>query len=342
MVESRSPVRISLLAIPDSMALPINGIYESLCILEALNPAGTDGPSFEVEIVGRDRGPLETPTGLPILVNRSFDEVESTDVVISTTIAAGENNEWTTGRHPEAVAWFRAMHARDAVLCSSCTGILLLAETGLLDGLDATIHWAYAPTFRRNFPNVRLNLREVLVTGGHHHEFVMTGASNSWQDLVLYLVGRYVGYEAAQALGNFMLFQWHLDTQAPYVNFEPVSDHDDATIHELQTWLQDHFSIANPVEEMSRRSGLSDATLKRRFRQATGYAPLQYVQNLRVDSAKRQLERSDVPVEEISWQVGYEDPAFFRRLFKRMTCMTPKDYRRRFRIPEFARMPEHA
>lgn len=337
MTPRAAPIRISLLATPDSMALPINGIYETLRIFEALNPPGEGNTSFQVEIVGRNRGPLETPTGLPIQINRGFDEVENTDVAIATSMAADENNEWITGRHPEAVAWLQAMHHRQAVLCSSCTGVLLVAETSLLNGLKATIHWAYAPTFERNFPDVRLDLREVLVIGGGRQEFVMAGANNSWQDLVLYLVGRYAGYEAAQTIGNFMLFQWHLDTQAPYVNFAPPIDHGDAVIAELQDWLPAHASIASPVEEMTRRSGLSEATLKRRFKRSTGYSPLQHVQSLRIEDAKRRLERSDESVDEISWQVGYEDPAFFRRLFKRMTRMTPRDYRRRFRIPDFAR-----
>lgn len=165
----------------------------------------------------------------------------------------------------------------------------------------------------------------------------MAGATSSWQDLVLYLVGRYAGPEAAQALGNFMLFQWHLDSQAPYVSFAPSTDHGDAVVRELQEWLREHASIASPVEEMVRRSGLAESTLKRRFKQVTDYSPIRYVQCLRVEQAKRRLERSDDPIDEISWEVGYEDPAFFRRLFKRTTRMTPREYRRKFQIPEYAR-----
>ena len=335
---SSAAVRVSLVAIPDSMALPINGIYESLQILAGLALPDGNVPGFEVEIVGSQKGPLNTPTGLPINVHRSFDEVDSTDVVIATSMAADENDEWVTGRYPDAVAWLRDMHRGGAVLCSSCTGVLLTAESGLLNGQEATIHWAYAPTFQRNFPEVRLNLQEVLITGGTHQEFVMAGATSSWQDLVLYLVGRYAGHETAQALGNFMLFQWHLDRQAPYVSFTPSTGHGDALIRELQQWLDAHACTPNLVEEMVRRSGLAESTFKRRFKLATGYTPIRYVQCLRVEEAKRQLERSDQPVDEISWKVGYEDPAFFRRLFKRETRMTPREYRRKFQIPEFARV----
>ena len=130
--------------------------------------------------------------------------------------------------------------------------------------------------------------------------------------------------------------QWHHDGLAPYIVFQGRTDHGDAAIAEAQAWLATHFSVASPVEEMVRRSGLAERTFKRRFTEATGFAPIDYVQRLRIEDAKRRLERTDAPADEISWKVGYEDAAFFRRLFKRVTGMTPGAYRRRFQVPAFA------
>jgi transcriptional regulator GlxA family with amidase domain len=124
----------------------------------------------------------------------------------------------------------------------------------------------------------------------------------------------------------------------PFITFEGKSDHGDAEIAAAQRWLAEHFSVANPVEAMVERSRLAERTFKRRFTAATGVAPLEYVQRLRVEDAKRRLERTDAPVDEIGWRVGYEDAAFFRRLFKRTTGMAPGAYRKRFRIPQFARV----
>jgi transcriptional regulator GlxA family with amidase domain len=329
---------VSLVAIPETLSFPVTGIYESIQILAAIGVTATGEPPFTVEIVGQEQGILQTNTGLPIMVQRSFADAGHTDIVIATSMSADENNEWIPGRYPDAVEWLQSMHENGAILCSSCTGVLLLAETGLLEGLDATIHWAYAPTFRSNFPGVRLQLKELLLTGGERREFIMAGATSSWQDLILYLITRFIGPDAAQAIDKFMLFQWHSDTQAPYVSFVPPTDHGDVLIQEVQEWIAGNFSISNPLEEMSSRSGLADTTFKRRFKQATGYSPLQYTQLLRVEEAKRHLERSEMPIDEISWQVGYENPAFFRRLFKRETRLTPGEYRRKFRIPEFARV----
>ena len=138
-------------------------------------------------------------------------------------------------------------------------------------------------------------------------------------------------------MARYFALQWHHDGLAPYIVFQGRRDHGDAAIADAQAWLATHFSVANPVEEMVRRSDLAERTFKRRFTEATGFAPIDYVQRLRIEDAKRRLERTDEPVDEISWRVGYEDAASFRRLFKRVTGMTPGAYRRRFQVPIFAR-----
>ncbi|RYF39327.1 MAG: helix-turn-helix domain-containing protein, partial [Comamonadaceae bacterium] len=148
---------------------------------------------------------------------------------------------------------------------------------------------------------------------------------------------RHAGATVAQEVARMFALQWHQDGLAPYIVFEGKNDHGDAEIASAQQWLGRHFSVAHPVEEMIKLSALAERTFKRRFAAATGLPPLEYVQRLRIEDAKRRLERTDAAVDEISWRVGYEDAAFFRRLFKRTTGMAPGAYRKRFRIPEFAR-----
>jgi len=225
------------------------------------------------------------------------------------------------------------MHENGATLCSACSGLLLLAETNLLSGREATMHWAYEQTFRRNFPDVQLRLEEILVTAGERQELVMSGAAMAWHDLVLYLIDRYVGTPSAQSIARFFAMRWHDDGQSPYMGFAPSTGHGDAAVADAQVWLDRHFPVANPVEEIVKRSGIPERTFKRRFTLATGIAPLDYVQRLRIEYAKRRLEQSDTPTDQISWAVGYEDPAFFRKLFRRVTGVSPAVYRRRYRVP---------
>jgi transcriptional regulator GlxA family with amidase domain len=231
------------------------------------------------------------------------------------------------------------MHAGGALLCSACSGLFPLAETGLLDGREATIHWGYARGFADRFTEVALSPERVLVVSGERAEVVSSGASTSWHDLVLYLIARRVGATVAQAVARFYAFQWHTDGLAPYVVFDPRTDHGDAVVADVQRWIAERVAVARPVEEMRRRSGLTPRSFARRFTAATGHPPIAYVQRLRVEEAKRRLERTEIPVERIAWDVGYEDPAAFRRLFRRIVGVTPCAYRRRFQLPQYARAP---
>src|SRR5918992_2235533 len=329
-------IRVCLVAMPEVMASTLMGLYDvfnSFNLLGTYSDAFSGRAHFKAEIVATSAGSLSSASGVPVEAQRSIEEVDATDVIIIPSIMV-ERGEWQQGRYPELVRWLADMHAAGAQLCSTCSGVLLLAETRLLDGKDATIHWIYAPTFRRNFPQVRLRLDRALVAAGEHQEFLMSGASTSWHDLVLYLIAQYAGPTAAQAVAKFFAFQWHADGLSPYVVFEPVTDHGDAAIHKAQSWLSRNFSVATPIEQAARISGIPERSFKLRFKSATGHAPIDYVQRLRVEEAKRRLERTDAPVDEISWKVGYEDPAFFRRLFKRITGVTAGTYRRKFHIPE--------
>ena len=185
------------------------------------------------------------------------------------------------------------MHARGAVLCSACSGIFLLAETGLFDGRDATVHFVYQRQFAQAYPQVPIHPERVLVISGAREELVSSGASTTWHDMVLYLIARFAGATDAQAVARLYALQWHQDGLAPYITFEGKRDHGDAEIEAAQRWLAAHFSIANPVDEMIKRSELAERTFKRRFTSATGLPPIAYVQRLRIEDAKQRLERTD-------------------------------------------------
>lgn len=335
MATARRPLHVTLVATPDAQVSPLSGLYETLNAfgLLASFERGLPMQPFDVEIVAPGSDSARGASGLPLGAHRTHDEIERTDIAIVPLMMVN-GPDWKTGRYPALVDWLRRMHKQGTTLCSTCTGVLLLAETGLLDGHEATIHWAFAPTFRRNFPKVSLRAEEVLITAGDRHQFVMTGGVMSWHDLALYLIARYVGPTAAQAIGRLLMLQWHADGQAPYMAFSPRLDHDDALVLRVQRWLERHYMVPNPVEEMVCRSGLPRRSLERRFRKATGCSPIAYVQFLRIAEARRRLERTRAPVEKIGYDVGYQNTAFFRRVFKRTTRLTPGAYRRKFQMPD--------
>jgi transcriptional regulator GlxA family with amidase domain len=330
-------IRVSIVAIPEAMPSTLMGLHDVMASaggIPTLRPPVVPEP-FAVDIVGERRGPVRLTGGVPVEAVRAVGEVDATDLVLLPSLLV-PNGDWTAGRHPELVEWLTAMHARGAMLCSACSGLYPIAETGLVDGREATIHWGYASGFRQGFPAVSLSPEKVLVVSGERSELVSSGASTSWHDLALYLVARHVGPTAAQAAARFFAFQWHVDGLAPYMVFEPGTDHGDAVIADVQRWIHERPSIARPADGMRRRSGLSERSFARRFRAATGHSPIAYVQRLRIEDAKRRLERTDTPVERIAWEVGYEDPAAFRRLFRRIAGVSPGAYRRRFQLPPYA------
>ena len=333
------PIKVSIVAIPDAAISTLTGIYDVMNAFAVMSdPAwpSTETPPFLTEIVGEVPGPLELASGVPINVQIGIDKIAATDVVIVPSILLGPDG-WQKDRYPGLVEWLVAMHQRGALLCSACSGIFLLAETELFDGRDSTVHYGYAPAFSQTYPNIPIHPERVLVISGHHEELVSSGASMSWHDLVLYLIARFAGSTAAQSVARFFALQWHQEGLTPYIVFEGRNDHGDNDILTAQRWVATHFSVASPVDEMVRQSSLAERTFKRRFTNATGMAPIAYIQRLRIEDAKRRLERTEVSVDEISWQVGYEDPAFFRRLFRRTTGLAPGAYRKRFRVPDFAR-----
>jgi transcriptional regulator GlxA family with amidase domain len=338
--ESPQQTRIRIVATPDSGVSPVAGLFEVLRSVTPLTASedrrsGERSP-FDVEIVAESAGVIESASGLAITAHRSVDDVTETDVVIVPSMEFGREGEWTPGRYPKLVCWLREMYDAGATICSACTGANLTAETGLLDGNQATVHWMSENSFRRRHPDILLRLDEVLVVSGEGGRLITSGAATAWHDLALYLIARHVGPTTAQAVARFMLWEWHRDGQAAFQVFAPPTDHGDAAVLAAQRGIAENFAVAAPIEEMVSWSGLAPRTFKRRFKAATNHTPIAYVQRIRVERAKRMLETADEPIEEISWAVGYEDPASFRRLFKRLTGLTPGAYRQRFQIPRMS------
>jgi transcriptional regulator GlxA family with amidase domain len=159
---------------------------------------------------------------------------------------------------------------------------------------------------------------------------VTAGGVTSWQDLALYVIARLCGAQQAIRTAKIYLLSGHLDGQLPFAVMTKRFQKSDAVVHECQTWIAQNYACANPVATMAELSGLKPRTFARRFHSATGYLPMDYVHALRIEEAKQLIETESVGIDQVGFSVGYEDPTFFRRLFKRRAGLTPAAYRRKF------------
>ena len=206
----------------------------------------------------------------------------------------------------------------------------MLAETGLLDGCEATSHWGYQDLFSAEYPAVRFRPGPNLVFADPEGRIVTAGGTTSWHDLAIHIISRHGSPGEALRIAKVYLLKWHGEGQLPYATLVRRSLHADAVVRSCEDWLTGNYIMSDAIRQVVERSKTPERTLKRRFKAATGMTLIDYVQNLRIEAAKRALESGSDPVEEISVAIGYEDASFFRRLFKRLTGLTPGQYRRMF------------
>lgn len=234
------------------------------------------------------------------------------------------------GRYPELMEWLRAMHRKGVALYAACSGSVMLAESGLLDGCPATSHWGYQNLFRTQYPKVRFLPEPSLVFADPEGRIVTAGGVTSWHDLAMHIISRHMSPGEAIRIAKVFLLKLHGEGQLPYASLIRNEPHADALVRKCQEWLKAHYAQHDALARVTRLANVPERTLKRRFKTATGTTLIEYLQNLRVEEAKKLLETTELPAEEISAQVGYEDGSFFRRLFKRSTGLTPGQYRRMF------------
>lgn len=329
----RAKPLIALLAAPETSPSVLYGLYDVLYSVGAVYPdmtVGEPGPaSLDVRIVSRGAGPFRCIGNVLVEPHACIDAIGWADAVIVCDMYT-PIHQTARGSYPRETAWLRMVHAAGALVCSICSGSLVLAEAGLLDGREAASHWAYGALFRRCYPAVRMRTDSVLCLSEERHRIVTAGAVTAWQDLAIYLIARLCGQQQAVHTAKVFLISAHDDGQLPFAAMTRSIDASDAVIADCQNWIAENYAGANPVQRMVERSGLNPRTFARRFQVATGYGAIDYVHGLRVEEAKQMLETGGLAIEDIAGAVGYGDPAFFRRLFKRKAGLTPAAYRRKY------------
>lgn len=327
------PARVAILAFAETTASVMYGMYD------LFHSAGRDwgviengvpGPSLMLPMIVSVSGqPLDVANGVRVCPDRPLDEIPAPHLICIPELVVTPS-ECLDGRFDAECAWLRAGYKAGAVVASACSGALLMAQAGLLDGEPATTHWAFCDALAERFPTIRVQCQRSLVVAGEGQRLVMAGGGTSWQDLALYLVARFAGVDAAMQLARVNLIDWHHVGQQPFARLAASRQTDDALIARAQVWVATHYQEPAPVAAMAQLTGLSERAFVRRFKQVTGMSPLAYVHAVRIEEAKQMLEATRLPVEAIAEELGYEDASFFSRLFKREVKLTPSRYRRKF------------
>jgi transcriptional regulator GlxA family with amidase domain len=331
--QDSKPKTVAILALPEVGVSTVYGMFDMFMSAGrdwGMIVDGRPGRSvIEPRVVAASRAPFAAGNGVVIRPDATFDEVDRPDLVCvpELLVAPGEPLD---GRFRAEVEFLKRCHASGALLATACSGALLLAEAGLLDGHDATTHWAYCDLMTKRYPRIRVHTQRALVVSGAEQRLVMAGGGTSWLDLALYLIARLAGVEAAMQVARINLVDWHDIGQQPFARLARSRQVDDAVIARCQNWIAENYAEHQPVAQMTRLSGLAQRSFARRFQQATGMPPLEYVHTLRLEEAKHMLESGEEPIEGIANEVGYEDAGFFSRLFRRKVGLTPAQYRRRF------------
>lgn len=289
-------------------------------------------PRFRVRTASIDGGSVTSPYSLSLKPEFAIHNIKRTDIIILP--ACGLDMQDRIARNASLLPWLRKWHSRGAYIAGICTGVAFLAESGLLDGRQATTHWAVADTLSQRYPKVLWRPEQFVTEDGG---VFCSGGVYASIDLSLYLVEKFCGHEIALQCAKALLVSMPRSRQSGYSVLPLSPPHSDDKISQTEEYLQEHFDGDVSIDNLADRVGMGPRNFIRRFKAATGRLPGAYIQMLRVSAAKELLERGAASIQTVCSKTGYEDIAFFRSLFKRHTGMTPAEYRNRFAQMSFNR-----
>ncbi len=321
-------IKVTILCPYNTMATTIFGP------MDILNQAGRlwnrvsnqePTPFFDVKIASADGDPIRSVNNILIQPHCRVTQIDETDLII---IASATYIDKIMDMNPELVPWLKRQYEKGAHIASICTGVFLLAETGLLDGKSATLHWGFTEMFQKRYPKVTLRQDKMIIDNGNLY---CSAGVSAGMDLSLYLVEKFCGHRAALESAKTMVLDLGRESQSPYDAFFPLKTHKDQPILNAQIWIEQNFTKAIDYTFLAKKFGMGRRSLERRFKKVLGLTPLGYLQKLRVEQAKRLLEEGAQSFNEITYQVGYEDISFFRKVFVRLTGLRPKEYQHKFK-----------
>lgn len=282
-------------------------------------------PLFDVQLVGGAKEVKLHDGVFSVHTDKQFNEVEKTDLIVIPALfgdmkAAVEANE-------EAIPWIVKKYNEGTEVASLCVGAFLLASTGLLEGKRCSTHWAFANEFRETFPNVELVDGSIIT---EEQRLYSSGGANSYWNLLLYLLEKYTDRDTAILAAKYFAIDIDRESQAAFMMFNGQKDHNDVEVKKAQDFIEDNSAEKITVDQLVDMFAVSRRSFERRFKKATNNTIVEYIQRVKVEAAKRSFELSRKNINEVMFDVGYTDTKAFRTVFKRITGLTPIEYRNKY------------
>lgn len=319
-------MKIITILVPEEVVLAsiADPLYMFTAANELLKKSGKK-PEFLVQLAGLQKE-VKLNSGLfSIHTQYLLDEVKKTDLVIVPALSGDMRSAVELNK--DFIPWIIEQYKSGSEVASLCVGAFLLASTGLLDGKQCSTHWLYANEFKNTFPEIKLVHDKVITS---QNGLYSSGGANSYWSLLLYLVEKYTDRETAIQASKFFLLDIALTSQSPFIMFSGQKDHEDDTVKKAQEYIETNYNDRITVDELCEQFGVGRRTFERRFKKATSNSIVEYVHRVKIEAAKKQLETGRKNVNEVMYDIGYTDTKAFRDVFKKITGMSPVDYRSKF------------
>lgn len=282
-------------------------------------------PLFDIHLVGT-RAAVELGDGhYTIHVDSVISNPDVYDLVFIPAIFG--DLEQALERNARNIAWLKMQYEQGAELASLCLGAFLLASTGLLEGKKCSTHWGFQEQFKKLFPNVEVQEGNIIT---EEHRIYSSGGATSYWNLLIHLVEKYADRATAILIAKYFAIDIERDNQSLFAIFQGQKNHHDEPILQAQDLIENNIESKLTIEEIAEKVALGRRSLERRFRQATNNSVLEYIQRVKMEAAKRRFENSHKNINEVMLEVGYTDDKAFRTTFKKITGLTPVEYRKKY------------
>lgn len=280
---------------------------------------------FKVELVGLSKEVLLNQGTFSVHTDVLIKDIQKTDLIFVPAISG--DLPASLKKNEGFVPWIVKQHALGAEVASLCIGAFLLASTGLLNGKKCSTHWIYANDFRNMFPEVTL-VDDKIIT--EEDGLYSSGGATSYFNLLVYLIEKYAGREMAILIAKFFAIEIDRKSQSPFIMFSGQKKHEDEPIRMAQEFIEKNVTERISVEELAVKFAIGRRHFERRFKKATNNTPVEYIQRVKIEAAKKYLENSRKNVNEVMYEVGYSDTKAFRTVFKKITGLSPIDYKNKY------------